>query len=132
MASSAEGLTKKDLTHIKSKEEGNLSGSERSILEDYKSLDEQVSSVETKLSDEEAGYDQDLYNELRDSASFDPTPEEQKRMDLIEQNPIESWSQDDIKFMEAITGLTYDEMKENEVTKPDGLSVSELMGANDE
>ena len=143
MASSAEGLKKKDLNHIQKKDEGNLSGSERSILADYKGLppeDETADSQskpEYKLTDEEAGYDQAAYDEevdsMRDEEISASEAEAWKTINHIEDNvPIEKWNDLQKAQMEEMTGFTYDELVGAGVTKPDGMSIEQLLENRDE
>jgi len=143
MAEYSAGLTKKDIKYITDKDPEARSGQERAILEDMGLIAEDKPAPAhgtTRLTDEEAGYDQAAYDELMESfdgqdEDFNNWPEEVKAryekawndVYSIEQKPISSWTKDELSHVTAVTGLSVQELQDYGVTQPDGLSIEELM-----
>lgn len=137
MGSSAEGLKIEDIDHINKRKDPQISGSERSILEDFnseplppKKETDAVATGSHVISDEEAGYDQDAYDAEVDSSDDADTPEHRAafaKVYEIETKPIDTWSEEEIKLVEKTTGFDYAGLKESGVTEPDGLSIEDIM-----
>lgn len=128
---------KKDVENILKRDEPARSGGEVQYLKDIGQLPSDTDNLdpvpETIISNEEAGYDQADYDEMEDSAM---TPEEMRSSEkaawsdiykIESSKPIESWSDLEKEKMLEMTGYEYDELVSAGVTKPDGMTIEELM-----
>lgn len=152
---SAAGVSGDEIKRIRGMSEDARSGAQQSILDDADGMyaergnhpsrsagevDHNSDDAEglRSLTDEEAGYDQAAFDEEVDSAMDDDeiAASEAKAWKLIndiEDNvPIEKWNDLQKAQVEEMTGFTYDELLDAGVTKPDGMSIEQLLENSDE